>query len=232
LIPLILAETLGTALGSVNQAMIVGLMVSSSAAFKAGAAAMGYPADFSMIEAMYKDILAHPQGLILSRFQHDNFSLLKTEDKKLALKIDELVEPMQEATIEKEMEKLKMPDEFPLILHSGLHHETVANSSMRNPEWNKDKRCLTMLMNEADADSLKIADGDMVVITTRASSAEVEVEVSRHAAPGCVYIRHGQGLVYKGVKYGVNVNELVLTTDRDEMCTPMHRRIPCRVEKG
>lgn len=232
LIPLILAETLGTALGSVNQAMIVGLLVSSSKEFKAGAAAMGYPADFSMIEAMYKDILAHPQGLILARFQGDNFNMLKTEDKKLNLVIEELVEPMQAASIENEIEKLKMPDEFPLILHSGLHHETVANTSLRNPEWNKGKRCLTMLMNEADAARLDLADGDMAIITTRAGSAEVEVEISSRAAANCVYIRHGQGLIYDGVKYGVNVNDLVLTTDRDEMCTPLHRRIPCRVEKA
>ncbi|MBP1760851.1 MAG: anaerobic dehydrogenase, typically selenocysteine-containing [Firmicutes bacterium] len=231
-IPLIMAETLGTALGSVNQAMIIGLLVSSSKAFKAGAVAMGYPADFSMIEAIYKDILAHPQGMILARFQGDNFSMLKTEDKKLALKIDELMKPMQEASIENEIEKLKMPDEFPLILHSGLHHETVANTSLRNPEWNKGKRCMTMLMHDADAARLNLADGDKAIITTKASSAEVEVEISSYAAPNCVYIRHGQGLIYNGVKYGVNVNDLVLTTDRDEMCTPLHRRIPCRVEKA
>lgn len=232
LIPLILAETLGTALGSVNQAMIVGLLVSSSSAFKAGAAAMGYPADFSMIEAMYKDILAHPQGLILSRFQRDNFSMLKTEDKKLNLMIEELLEPLQAATIENEIEKLKMSAEFPLILHAGLHHETVANTSLRNPAWNKDKRWLTMLMHAADAARLDLADGDKAIITSRAAAAEVEVEISSYAAEKCVYIRHGQGLVYNGVKYGVNVNDLVLTTDRDEMCTPMHRRIPCRVEKA
>jgi len=46
-----------------------------------------------------------------------------------------------------------------------------------------------------------------------------------------VYIRHGRGMIYDGVKYGVNVNELVSGRDRDEMCTPMHRRIPCKIEK-
>ena len=91
---------------------------------------------------------------------------------------------------------------------------------------------MTMLMNEAEAARLDLADGDKAIITTKAGSAEVEVEISPRAAANCVYIRHGQGLIYDGVKYGVNVNDLVLTTDRDEMCTPMHRRIPCRVEKA
>ncbi|MGB4517473.1 MAG: molybdopterin dinucleotide binding domain-containing protein, partial [Dethiobacteria bacterium] len=82
-----------------------------------------------------------------------------------------------------------------------------------------------------DAARLGLADGEKARITTRASSAEIEVEITPRAAEGCVYIRHGGGLIYDGKKYGVNVNELVHRTDRDEMCTPMHRRIPCRVEK-
>jgi anaerobic selenocysteine-containing dehydrogenase len=231
MMPLIMAETLGYALGSVNQAMVVGLLVNGSKAFKAGAAAMGYPADFTMIEAMFKDLLAHPEGLMLAKFQGDNFSLLRTEDKKLALKIDELLEPVRAANIESELAALKMPDEFPMILHSGLHVETNANSTMRNPEWNKTHGRSTLLVNETDAASLGIADGELVRVTTVASSVEIPIEISPRAAIGCVYIPHGGGLVYDGKKYGVNVNELVKTTNRDEMGTPMHRRIPCRVEK-
>lgn len=228
--PLILAETLGTALGSVNLALLVGVLLNASPALKAGAVAMGYPDDFTMVEKMFESILARPEGLILARYTEDNFSQLATEDKKIALYIEELVEPLQKATIEQELEELRMPEDFPLILHSGLHHETVANSTIRNPEWNKGRRFLTMLMHEDDAKKLGLNDGDMAKITTKASSAEIEVEVSPYAAPGCVYIRHGQGLIYDGVKYGVNVNELVLTSDRDEMGTPIHRRITCRVE--
>ncbi len=231
LIPLILAETLGHALGSVHQAMIVGLLVSSSPEFKAGAVAMGYPDDFTMTETIFKDILAHPQGMILAKYQGDNFSMLRTPDKKIALLIEELLEPLKAATIESELDKLSLPKEFPMILHAGLHHETVANTNMRNPEWNQKRRWTTMLINEKDAARLGLADGEMARITTKASSAEIEVEVSSYAAEGCVYIRHGQGLIYDGVKTGINVNELVHSTDRDEMCTPMHRRVPCRVEK-
>ncbi|AFM00476.1 anaerobic dehydrogenase, typically selenocysteine-containing [Desulfitobacterium dehalogenans ATCC 51507] len=228
--PLILAETLGKALGSVNQALIVGLLINSSKAFKTGAVAMGYPADMTMVEKMFQDILEHPQGLVLAKFQGDNFQMLRTEDKKLALKIEELFEPLQAATIDKERADLKLPENYPLILHAGLHHETVANTMMRNPQWNGSERWATMLMNEADAKDLGISDGDKAKITTKASAAEIEVEISPYAAQGCVYIRHGGGLIYEGTQYGVNVNELVHSTDRDEMCTPIHRRIPCRVE--
>jgi len=230
-LPLVLGETLGKTLGSVNQALIVGLLIGSSKAFKAGAAAMGYPPDFTMIEAMYKDIMAHPQGLMLAQFQGDNFSMLRTEDKKIALNIDELLEAVRLATIETELAGLKMPDEYPMILHAGLHHENVMNTTLRNPEWNKSRRWGTLLVNETDAAHLGLTDGGKARVTTAASSVEIEVEISPRAAVGCVYIPHGGGLIYDGKKYGVNVNELVKSTDRDEMCTPMHRRIPCRVEK-
>ncbi len=228
--PLILAETLGKTLGSVNQALIVGLLLNSSPAFKAGAVSLGYPADITMFEKMYEDILANPQGLIISKFTEDNFSMLATEDKKIALYIEELIEPLKAATITQELEGLRLPEGFPLILHSGLHHETVANTILRNPAWNRSRRVNTMFMNEADTIRLGLRDGDMARITTAAATAEIEVEISPHAAEGCVYIRHGGGLIYDGEKIGVNVNKLVLTTDRDEMGTPMHRRIPCRVE--
>jgi len=231
MVPLIMAETLGRTLGSVNQAMLVGLLASSSKEFKAGAVAMGYPADFTMIETMFKDILAHPQGMILAKFQGDNFSMLKTEDKKLAIKIEELYEPIRAATIDNELANLKMPDDFPLILHSGLHVETNINTTLRNPEWNKTRGRTTLLVHETDAIGLEVGDGELVRVITAASTVEIPVEISPRAAIGCVYIPHGGGLIYQGKKYGVNVNELVKTTDRDEMGTPMHRRIPCRVEK-
>lgn len=231
LVPVIMAETLGKALGSVHLALLAGMLFSGSKAFKAGGAAMGYPEDFTMAEAMFNDILKHPEGLILARFQGSNFDSLRTEDKKLALKIEELIEPLKAATIESELEHLKMPAEYPMILHAGLHHETVANTNMRDPKWNEKRRWQTMLINAADAERMEIADGEIVRITTRNSSAEIEAEISPHAAEGCVYIRHGQGLIYNGIKNGVNVNELVHSTDRDEMGTPMHRRVPCRVEK-
>lgn len=230
LAPLILGETLGKALGSVNQALIVGLLMNSRKEFQAGAIARGYPAGIAMVEAMYKDILAHPQGLILAEFQGDNFTMLATEDKKLNIKIEELFASLRETTIEKELEALELPEEFPLLLHAGLHHETVANTMLRNPEWKEGRRWQTMLLHEADAHRLGLKDGDWAKIVTKASAAEIEVEISPHAAEGCVYIRHGGGLIFDGKKTGVNVNELVQTTDRDEMGTPMHRRIPCRVE--
>ena len=232
IMPVILAETLSASLGSVNQALVVGVLMGASKAVKAGAAAIGYPDDdFSITEALYNALMERPEGMILARFTRDNFSMLKTEDKKLALRIEELDEQIEAATIENEIERLKVPSEFPMMLHSGLHHETVANTSLRNPAWNKGRDADAMLINETDANAMGIENGEKVRIVTKASSAEIEIEISTYTAEGFVYIRHGRGLIYDNVKYGVNVNELVSSTDSDEFFTPMHRRVPCCIEK-
>lgn len=232
ILPVILAETLGPVLGSVNKALIVGVLMGASKAVKKGAVSLGYPDDdLTITEALFDDILKHPGGMILSRYTRDNFSMIKNEDKKLALRIEELDDQIKSATIENELEKLGASSDFPMMLHSGLHHETVANTTLRNPAWNKGRDADAMYINEADARKMSISDGEKVKIVTKASSAEIQVEVSKYTAEGFVYIRHGRGLIYDNVKYGVNVNELVSSTDCDEFYTPMHRRVPCRIEK-
>ena len=233
MLPAIIAKTLGPALGSYNQSLIVALLIGASKAFKVGATALGYPDgdDLSFTETVFEDIKKHPEGMILARFQCDNFRLLKTEDRKLNLRIEELDGQLENASIENELKALAPDKDFPMFLHAGLHHETVINTILRNPEWNKGREADNMFMHAADAQRLGLKDGDRVRVTTKVSSAELTVEVSPHTAENFVYIRHGRGLIYQNVQYGVNVNELVSSLDRDELCTPMHRRVPCRVEK-
>lgn len=233
-IPFIVGETLGRALGSVNLSTLFTILMGKerSPKFRAGFAAAGFPDDGSQTVQIFDALIKNPQGLIIARMPGDNIDLLCTEDKKFAIHIEELREPIARVTVENELKALEMPKDFPMILHAGLHVDTNANSTMRNPEWNKGHRWGTMLINPADAERLGIVDGDKARVTTQASSVVIEAEVSERAAVGCVYIPHGFGLIYDGKKYGVNVNELVRTTDRDEMGTPLHRRIPCRVEKA
>jgi anaerobic selenocysteine-containing dehydrogenase len=70
----------------------------------------------------------------------------------------------------------------------------------------------------------------MVKVITEAGEETIEVEVAKDTREGHVIIPHGFGLVYDGVKYGVNVNRLTKNTHRDHVGTPIHRYVPCRVE--
>lgn len=234
LLPVIMAETLGPVLGSCNKAIIVGLLVGAGKAVKIGANAMGYPDpdDPGFAEMVFEDAMKHPEGMILAKFQCDNFRMLKTEDKKLNLIIEELAEPLKAATIDAEIKQINFRDpEYPLLLQAGVHHETVINTILRNPEWNKGRDADSVWLSQGEADRLDVKDGDLLRITTKAGSVEMPAEVYKYAADGIIYIRHGRGLIYDGKQYGINVNELVSSEDRDEMHNPIHRRIPCKVEK-
>jgi len=105
-----------------------------------------------------------------------------------------------------------------------------ANTNMRNPAWNKNKRACTLAINPADAEALSIVDNQMVKVVTEAGEEKIEAEVTTDARKGQVIMPHGFGLVYDGITYGANVNRLAKNTNRDFVGTPMHRYVPCRVE--
>ena len=129
-----------------------------------------------------------------------------------------------------EEEQLKSDERFPLILMAGRHIDVNANTGMRDPAWNRGKRACTLAINPSDAEALGIVDKQMARVITEAGAEEIEAEVTTDARKGQVIIPHGFGLVYDGVKYGVNVNRLTKNTNRDFVGTPMHRYAPCRVE--
>ena len=72
-----------------------------------------------------------------------------------------------------------------------------------------------MVMHPADAEALKLIDGQRVRVTTEAGSEEIELEVTDTAYKGHVAIPHGFGMVYAGKKYKANVNRLTKNTNRD-----------------
>jgi anaerobic selenocysteine-containing dehydrogenase len=122
--------------------------------------------------------------------------------------------------------------DFPLVLNAGRHSRRVANTLLRDPAWLEGKRGCTVALHPDDAAALGIADGETVRVTTEAGSVEVEAEVTQDVRRGQVLIPQGFGLVHRGTASGVNVNALTKNTHRDAVAaTPLHRYVPCRVER-
>ncbi|MCP4757075.1 MAG: molybdopterin-dependent oxidoreductase [Proteobacteria bacterium] len=119
----------------------------------------------------------------------------------------------------------------PVVEAEGEQKEN-ANTMLRDPEWNKDRRACTLAINPADAEELGIVDERPVKIVTEAGEETIEAEITTDARKGQVIIPHGFGLVYEGVTYGANVNRLAKNTNRDFVGTPMHRYVPCRIESS
>jgi anaerobic selenocysteine-containing dehydrogenase len=200
-------------------------------AFHENAARAGVKPGPALGEKVFQEIMDHPEGIWVGRIDPGkNLEHLATEDARICLLIPELLDELKDIEPEKEEAALAPDPQFPLILMAGRHTSMNANTLMRNPAWNEGKRDCTLAMHPADAEALKLTDGQTVRVTTEAGSEEIELEVTDTAYKGHVAIPHGFGMVYAGKKYKANVNRLTKNTNRDWFGTPIHRYVPCRVE--
>ena len=184
-------------------------------------------------EKFFHTLLSHPEGMWIGKLELEgNMKELRTKNKKINLYIPEVEEWLNGINPESEKKALTPSPEYPLILNAGRHTKNVANTLMRDPAWLKGKRACTLAINPEDAKALGIADGEKVRIITEAGSEMIEAELSDDTRKGQVLIPHGFGLVQNGKAYGVNVNHLAKNIHRDRLvATPLHRYVPCRVEK-
>ena len=230
-LPFILGKTLGKVLGSANLATLWGILQTTPQAFQENAVRVGFTPGPALGEEIFQKIIDHPEGIWIGQVDPDkNFEHLQTEDGRINLHIPELMDTVLGIAAEQEEAALRPDPQYPLILMAGRHTSMNANTLMRDPAWNAGKRACTLAMHPADAETLKLMDGQQVRVTTEAGSVEIELEVTETARKGHVAIPHGFGLVYDGKAHGVNVNRLTKNTNRDFLGTPMHRYVPCRVE--
>jgi len=230
--PFILAKTLGKALGSAHLAALWGLVQSAPNSFRENAARAGFEPGLTQGEQIFQAILDHPEGLWVGRADpENNFAEVRTEDGRIQVWAPEMRDWVKEIDADSEAKALEPDPNYPLLLMAGRHMDMNANTLMRDPCWNKDRRACTLAINPKDAEALGLADGQMARIFTEAGETDIEVEVSKATRPGQVIIPHGFGMEYEGQVYGVNVNRLTKNTHRDKMAaTPLHRYVPCRIE--
>ncbi len=228
----VVAKTLGPALGSAHLASIFPLFMLPSKTRQEEAAKAGFPAGPDQGLSLYRAIMDHPEGVLVGiRDPEKNLEAnISTPTKKIQLHNPEVEDWIKKINPDEEEEQLRPDGNFPLILMAGRHMDMNANTAMRDPAWNKGKRTCTLAIHPADAEALGIVDEQMVRVTTEAGHETFEAEVTTDARKGHVVIPHGFGLVYDGVKYGVNINRITKNTNRDFVGTPMHRFVPCRVE--
>lgn len=230
-IPFIAAKTLGNAIGSAHLASCFTGFLQRSPAKQEEAATVGFDAGPDQGLALYQAIIDHPEGVRVGvQDIRKNLGRLATKDDRIRLHTAEAEDWIKEISPSEEEKRLKVDAEFPLILMAGRHMDMNANTGMRDPSWNKDRRACTLAINPSDAETMGIVDKQMVRVITEAGEEKIEAEVTTDARKGQVIMPQGFGLVYDGVKYGANVNRLTKNTNRDFVGTPMHRYVPCRVE--
>jgi anaerobic selenocysteine-containing dehydrogenase len=233
MIPFVLAKTLGPALGSSHMAALWALLQAAPASFREHAARAGFDPGMKMGEDIFQALLAHPEGVWIGKCDpQNNLGHLHTGDKKINLVIPELTDLVRGIDAASEEMALVMDPEYPLILMAGRHFDHNANTVMRDPAWNGEREYCTLLMHPSDAQFLALTDGEMVRVKTEAGEELIKLEITDTSRPGHVVIPHGFGLVHQGKTYGANVNRLAKSSHRDPIAaTPLHRFVPCRVEK-
>ncbi len=230
-VPFIVAKTLGNAIGSAHLASYFTGFLQRSRAKQEEAARVGFEAGPDQGLALYQAIIDHPEGVRVGvQDIAKNLGRLATKDGRIRLHTAEAEEWIKEISPGEEEKRLKLDAKFPLILMAGRHMDMNANTGMRDPAWNKDRRACTLAMNPADSEKYGFSDGQMVKVITEAGEEFIEVDVTEDTRKGQVIIPQGFGLIYDGVTYGANVNRLTKNTNRDFVGTPMHRYVPCRVE--
>ena len=230
--PFVLAKTLGRVWNSAALPALWGMLMTAPETFRKNAARAGFEQGMDQGDRIFQALMDNPQGHWVGEVDpHDNMAAVKTPSGKIEVYIPELSGQAQQINAASESEGLRMSDEFPMILNAGRHMDYNANTLMRNPEWNQGKRACTVAVHPDDAAALDMVDGDSVQVVTEAGNAVGELQVSRQVRRGTVLIPHGFGLSYEGEIYGINVNRLTKNTHRDPLGTPLHRYVPCRLER-
>ncbi|MBI5115392.1 molybdopterin-dependent oxidoreductase [Candidatus Poribacteria bacterium] len=188
---------------------------------------------------LFEAILRHPEGLYLcDTFDENNLENLKTEDKKIHLAIPMVPDMLRRLAIPQKID-LDEGSEYPFILQTGERTNYTANTIQRDSDWRSAQLPTNYLrINRKDAERLEVSEGETVKLVTDTSTVSIPVKVTDDIYPGNVSIPHGFGLLHTNKKtgkleqIGVNVNELISADHRDQFTgIPLHKCIPCRIQK-
>ncbi|OUS39910.1 hypothetical protein A9R00_08710, partial [Oleispira antarctica] len=99
---------------------------------------------------------------------------------------------------------LDAPQKDSDILLIGRRHVRSNNSWLHNSQrLVKGKSRCTLMLHPELAQQQSIKNGDLVKVTSRVGSIEIEAEVTDELMPGVVSIPHGWGHNRKGIRQGI-----------------------------
>jgi len=187
-------------------------------------------------EKLFNTLINSPSGFVFSDSgddYSDSWQRVRRSDKRILLHIEELFPSLTQL----DASVLANPEEFPLILTAGQRRAETANTIIRDASWDKKNKSASLFMHPDDAETLGLATGDIVKVTTKAGSGQTDVEVTDYQRPGFIGLPNGVGVDYvdadgNNIKVGIAPNELTSSHHKDFFAgTPWHKYVPARVEK-
>ena len=174
--------------------------------------------EYGKYKIKLEELRENPHGVDLGALESCLPERLFTEDKRINLAPELLVEDLER--LKNETEK----DEFPFAL-IGRRHLRDNNSWLHNSEiLVKGKNRCTLLMNNEDAENLNLKNNQTVKVSSRVGEIEIPLETTEKIMSGVVSIPHGYGHGKDGVKLdvaaenaGVSINDLTDEMQIDEL---------------
>jgi anaerobic selenocysteine-containing dehydrogenase len=159
-----------------------------------------------------KTLKKNPHGMDLGPMVSQLPSALKTKDKKIHLHMSFYLADLERVAIKFNEESAKEKS----IILIGRRHLRSNNSWLHNSKrLVKGKSRCTLMIHPELASAQHIEQGDLVKITSRVGSIEVEAEITSEIMPGVVSIPHGWGHNRKGTRQriannhaGVSANDI------------------------
>lgn len=235
--PVVLYRVLGPTLpaGMDAAAVVYGLchLYVKTSPVAAARAGFSGPA-FLAADRLFQALLTQRSGVVFAIGDYaDSFRAITTPDQRIQLCLPDLLPELAKLV------DTRPPSDpaFPFVLAAGERRSDTSNTAIRDAAWHHKGRFGTLRISPQDAAAIGCTDGELLRVTTRRGSLEVEAEVSAMMQPGHISLPNGQGLDYRGpdgtlVRRGVPPNELTDNQARDFLAgTPWHKFVPARLER-
>ena len=161
----------------------------------------------------WRALRRHPEGVDLGPLRPCLPERLQTADKRVDLTPALVVDDLARLRASLESTPTTAADELLLI---GRRHARDCNSWLHNTDrLTRGRPRHQLLAHPDDLSARGLADGDVVTVSSRVGSVEVECAASEDLMPGVVSLPHGYGHALPGVRLshastvpGVSINDL------------------------
>jgi anaerobic selenocysteine-containing dehydrogenase len=171
-----------------------------------------------------KKIKNNPNGIDFGALKPCLTNRIFTEDKKINLTPKVFIEDINRIKIQLENWKIENSNNYPFCL-IGRRQLRNNNSWMHNSQiLIKGRNRCTLLINNLDADKLKIENNQLITIISDVGKVKIPVEITKKIKQGVLSIPHGFGHHRKGIKMelaqqnaGVSINDLTNDKNIDQL---------------
>ncbi|MCB9746503.1 MAG: molybdopterin-dependent oxidoreductase [Alphaproteobacteria bacterium] len=180
--------------------------------------------------ALFEAILSARSGVVFAEDRWESvLRRLGTPDGKVQLALDDLLAEARGLSVGPEPRDLA----WPLVLSAGERRAFTANTIIRDAAWRRRDVEGALRIAPEDAAPLGLESGDQARLVTPRGEVVVTVEVSERMHRGHVSLPNGMGLRGDSAERGgVPTNALTELRSRDPFVgTPLHKRVPARLER-